>query len=294
MRLRYAPYHALDGRPHVVVDGAPTDGTVLTLSHWPRSGTPAPLRRDLSAESAFAYLDRPDLHVDAEIVTNNHLDEDGLVGVFALVDPEAATARRDRLVEVARAGDFAATTDRAAARVAFALASLIGDGARYEDLLDRLPVLVDDIDGCRHLWEDEDELLAASLDRPFDVEELPDLDCSIVRVDGDGPLHPVAVHNAARGTTVCTLAPGRPAVEQRYEGWVQLQSRRPRARRDLRPLATTLSGADSTEWVAGGPSDLVPECTPVGPSTLPPDEVAAALVEHLRAAPAAFDPYDPD
>ena len=59
--------------PHVVVDGSAQPGTVLVLSHWPGMPTPDALRADLSAEIAFHYLDHPELHVDAEFVTEQPL-----------------------------------------------------------------------------------------------------------------------------------------------------------------------------------------------------------------------------
>src|SRR5579864_2307899 len=91
--MHYAPYEEAGGAPNVIVDGAPTTGTVLTLSHWPHSPVPAGLEADLSAEMAFGYLARPDLHGRAEVVSNNHFDQDGLVSVFALVHRSRDAAR---------------------------------------------------------------------------------------------------------------------------------------------------------------------------------------------------------
>ena len=54
--LPYLPVEELEGRPHVIVDGAARSGSVLTLSHWPQSPTPVGLARDLSAEIVFAFL----------------------------------------------------------------------------------------------------------------------------------------------------------------------------------------------------------------------------------------------
>ena len=54
---------------------------------------------------AFLYVDAGGgRHGPASVVSNNHFDQDGLVGVFALSSPEEAQARRALLVEVARAG----------------------------------------------------------------------------------------------------------------------------------------------------------------------------------------------
>src|SRR5438093_8265778 len=101
--MRFVPYHELAGAPSVIVDGSGADGTVLTLSHWPRSGTPWPLKDDLSTQIVFRYLKQPELHVAPEAVPNNHFDEDGLAGVFALLHPEQAFAIRPLLEDVASA-----------------------------------------------------------------------------------------------------------------------------------------------------------------------------------------------
>src|SRR5665213_4248726 len=101
---RFVPYTQLDSSPNIIVDGAGTTGTVLTLSHWPKSGTPANLKRDTSTEIVFAYLDSPDLYVNAGAVSNNHFDEDGLVGIFALTDISTADKYRDLLMDAASAG----------------------------------------------------------------------------------------------------------------------------------------------------------------------------------------------
>ena len=91
--MRYLAYGELDGIPNIVVDGSAHPDSLLTLSHWPKTPTPAALQDDLSAQIAFHYLDHPELHVPAEVVSNNHFDQDGLMSVYALVDPEGAQAR---------------------------------------------------------------------------------------------------------------------------------------------------------------------------------------------------------
>src|SRR5438309_948341 len=104
--MRYVAWDELGGRANVIVDGYGTEGTVLTLSHWPGSGTPEALADDLSTQIAFRYLDDPSFHVDADAVSNNHFDEDGLCGIFALVHPHEALEQRTLLIDVASAGDF--------------------------------------------------------------------------------------------------------------------------------------------------------------------------------------------
>ena len=92
-RLSFVPFSRLDGVPNVVVDGAAGPETRLVLSHWPGSATPDVVREDLSAQIALAALDHPELFDGLAAVSNNHFDQDGLMSVYALVDPEGALAR---------------------------------------------------------------------------------------------------------------------------------------------------------------------------------------------------------
>jgi len=128
--LPFVPCGDLVDVPHVVVDGAAGPATVLSLSHWPLSRTPRALARDLSAEIAFAYLSSSTCWAaDALAVTNDHVDQDGLVSLYALVDPDHARRHERTLVEIARVGDFAVVDDDEAAQLAFALA-VLGDPER--------------------------------------------------------------------------------------------------------------------------------------------------------------------
>jgi hypothetical protein len=293
--VRYVPYGELAGRPHVMVDGSATDGTALVLSHWPGSTTPRELAADLSTEIALRYVERPDLQVPADIASNNHVDEDGAAGLFALVDPERALAHRSLLVEVARAGDFEVTASRDAARIAFAIAATARPGAGYQPLLDRLPGWLADPASGRDAWAEADEHLGASLAAidagALEVVEVPELDLSVVTPTTDEDLHPIAVHGAIAGMAVLTLAPGRPQLRYRYETWVRLTSRRVRPRVDLLPLAARLAELDAVPWQAGDVDDMTPACEPDGPSELDPTVVRAEVVAHLRDAPPAWDPW---
>ena len=96
IRRRFLPYEDSAAVANVVVDGAPNDATVLAISHWPGIPAPPGLAADLSAQMAFAYLDQLPDHPVAEVVTNNHFDQDGLAGLFALVSPEETDRHRDR------------------------------------------------------------------------------------------------------------------------------------------------------------------------------------------------------
>jgi hypothetical protein len=335
--LRFVPHGSLgEGVPSVVVDGSPAPGTVLCLSHWPGIGSPAEFWADLSAEMAFLYLSSFDRHGEAEVVSNNHFDQDGLVGVFALSRPEEALARRDLLVEVARAGDFAVTASREAARVSMVLSAYADpersplpglerlggydamSAALYEELIGRLPEICDGLASMRDLWAEEDETLQGSIDAvasgAVTIEEVPDVDLAVVRVppgapsggghrfggqwaDGSG-LHPMAVHNATERGALLTLRGRTYEFGYRYESWVQFRSRVVRQRVDLSPLADRLSSLEAdaggdVAWVAERISGLTPTLAPAGgvESRLDPEVATNTVVEHLRTAQVAWDPY---
>jgi hypothetical protein len=107
-------------------------------------------------------------------------------------------------------------------------------------------------------------------------------------------VHPMAVHNATERSNVLVVRGGTFALTCRYEGWVQFCSRPIPRRVDLRPLAASLTEQDSgATWSATAPGALTPELTvdSGGASALLPEAVVSAVVEHLRAAPPAWDPW---
>ena len=301
--LRFVPYEDLADAPSVVVDGSPAPGTVLCLSHWPGIASPPEFAADLSADMAFRYLDAFDRHEGAQVASNNHFDQDGLVGLFALVAPAAALARRKELVEVARAGDFALTSSRRAAHVSMVLSAFadpersplapLPDGyddttaLLYDDLLGRLPELCDRPERWRDLWAEEDATLRASeralASGAVTISEVPGVDLAIVHVPEQAPrrgghrfagqwvsgLHPMAVNSMTERGAVLTLRGNHYELAYRYESWVQFRSRPVRPRVDLAPLAERLNTEEAeaggtAQWVATPASALTPTLSPAG------------------------------
>jgi hypothetical protein len=317
--MRYRSYDELDGVPSVVVDGSAHPDTLVTLSHWPNSPTPVALQDDLSAQIAFHYLDHPEAHVPAEVVSNNHFDQDGLMSVYALVEPDAAQARRERVIDVARAGDFGTYHERDAARTAWTMAALaadVGDDDPYPVLLDRLPELLDHPERFRDRWADEDEHLARSeaavASGEVTIEEQPELDLAVVTVPDTfvarpahfftpvviAAVHPAAVHNATDCFRVLYLQGRRYRFQYRYETWVRYLSRRAPGRVDLAPLAEALSAFEpgDARWVFDGVGAIAPSLHLIGAgsdaaSAIPPERFRALVTDALAGGASAWDPY---
>ncbi len=329
--MRFVPYHHLADEPNVVVDGAPGAATVLTLSHWPATPTPAELAADTSAEIVFRYLEEPHRWPSAEAVSNDHLDQDGVVSVFALVSPDRAVPRRRFLEEVASAGDFGVFSDPDAARVSFALATLADPersplggasfppsysercGGLYEEIVGRLPELMDDPERHRRLWADEEAALVATerevADGRISLEEVPELDLVVVSVPGGEPSrprscvggrprsswHPAAVSNRTPSLRVLAIEGRRYELIYRYESWVRYTSRLPAPRVDLEPLAVALDAEESAgaRWCFDGVAAVVPSLrlSSDGESSIPPDRFISLVRSFLASAPPAWDPY---
>jgi hypothetical protein len=317
--------------PNVIVDGARTENTVLTLSHWPKSGTPPELKGDTSAEIVFNYLDSPKSHVEADAVSNNHFDEDGLVGIFAMLEPSIAERHRPLLLDVAQAGDFGIFQQREAARITFTLSAyadpetspLPGNTFQrlypelanelYLRLLELLPQLLTGVDEYRLFWEVEDAKLTTSEELiehgDITIEERPDLDLAIVRLPEDlthyrvhrftqqrlAECHPFALHNRTSRSRLLLLQSHRVELQYRYEGWVQMTSRRPALRVDLSELANELNQEERApgRWVFDGVDQITPRLYFDGTSTtsIPLDWIVGRVEQVLRTGPPAWNPY---
>lgn len=328
MALRFVPYPLLGDTPNVVVDGSPAPSTRLTLSHWPGSPTPDDLIDDLSAQIAFRALDRPGLFDGIEAVSNNHFDQDGLCSAFALLYPDEARARHDRVVDVASAGDFARFHDRDAMRIAMAIAAhddperspldcgvFSGEyddqcGTMYLELLPRFAEMLDHPERSRALWEDEDahlsESLAAIDDGTVSLAEEPELDLAVCVVPDDwaervatrftmgqrSALHPAALPNRTDRMRLLVSHGAEHRLECRYETWVMFRSRPLAPRPDLRPLAARLDELEGrSTWRADAPSALTPGLRPEHGTALTLPSFLDVLRAHLRTAPPAWDPF---
>jgi hypothetical protein len=351
--LPFAAYEVLADRPHVMVDGAARPTSVLTLSHWPQSPTPSSLARDVSAASVLEYvrllsgdgwahmarspassgrglreaLERGRL---AEAVTNDHFDEDGLMSVFALVDPATALAAADLLVAVAMCGDFGVVADEAAARVSFAITPLaeaeagVGSGTseRYRAVLPVVADLLARPDAFSSYWSAEVAELAAgraAIERgEVVISEHAGLDLAVVtaaadagggRLPGAGeaaggrllgaagglPVHAAAVHSATAASRIIAFDGPFAECYLRYEGWVRTVSRRVPLRPDLAPLAAQLSAEEPSglEWEANSVGAIVGRLHPSGDgrTEIDRERIIAVIKSYLATAPPAWDPW---
>jgi hypothetical protein len=332
-RAGYVPAHLLGDRTHVIIDGAPREATAFTLSHWPNTPTPPGVNADLSTEIVRLALRRPDLLPSPlETASIDHYDVDGLVALGLVVLDGLDAAHGPLLVEAARVGDFDVVTDPDAARIAFALNALEvddqeGASAPARDPLERvghialkaLDILFDLAadpssfeSSWRREWDAYEWSVRALADGWATIEERPELDLAVVRVDAgnagalhsawdSAPLHPAAVHSATTCLRVATVAGAGREFHFRYESWVRLARSRPRRRVDLDRLAHRLTATEeaSARWSFDGAGSITGSLHLVGPdavSTIEAErfiDLVGAELAVLDDGPAAWDPYGP-
>jgi hypothetical protein len=296
--VQYVPYHRLANLPNIIVDGKGNHATVLTLSHWPKSTTPVEFKADLSAQIVYRYLNSPEFKLPpaCDVVSNNHFDEDGLVSLYCLLNPQAALEEQSTLVDIARAGDFGTFNDRESARVCFVLSawsnpdlSPLNQGvfARpypevtailYEELLVRLPNIIRKIDNLKRYWQEEDDFLDttenAIASDLITLQEFPEVDLLVVRVqDKSFPymarehcpswissvLHPMALHNRTERMRLLVMQGRHYELYYRYETWVDFVSKPLANRLDLSDLAKTLTNMENGRgcWQFTGNDEII-------------------------------------
>ncbi len=131
--------------------------TDLELSHWRPNRTPPEYRAGTSTEICFKFLDAP-RPGSWTVAVNNHVDVDGVLSVYALVQSENALHRRETLIAAAEMGDFWEWGDAVAQRVFQGVTGAMRQAAAarevYQECFDRLPGLIDGTDpACDDLDE---------------------------------------------------------------------------------------------------------------------------------------------
>ena len=288
---RFVDLNDVGDRANIVVDGPPTTGTVLALSHWPQARVPSMLSADTSTGIVARYLDAEVAGPAIQVVTNNHYDEDGILAIWMLLTrPRTSDPRRSLAIAAAEAGDFRTWTDPSAAKVSIALMTLVERAttpfpAVLRALSDRsgrdpagallaavLPRVGDLLANplryerfWRPTWERLQPDLALVASGAVRIENMRDLDLAIVR--SPRMIDPLALYPKISANRVLTLLPGGEAsLVYRYESWVTYASRQIPPRVDLADLAARLQTleAGSATWRFEGIDAITPRLAPFG------------------------------
>ena len=205
----------------IVVDGNKC-GAGIQLSHWPGNTTPAWFKADLSLDIVLRFLISPAVSIylfNRALVTNDHYDTDGLLAIWALLNPRESLEHIPAAQAAAEAGDFYEFTSPEAVQfdlIVRAFESLensplaqqiaCGPSAHRwqiatEALLSEMPGLLYEPQRYRHLWEEEYRRLLEKISRlqsgSVDVREWPAERLSVI--SSRFPLNHFTRNIAARG-----------------------------------------------------------------------------------------------
>lgn len=310
----FVSWESLDGRPNVVVDARATDGTLLALSHHPGAGSPARVRADTSTAIVDRFLDLPgDGRQSADVVlTNDHYDEDGLFGLWLLMDqPGHDDPTRSLACAAAAAGDFATWSRPEAAWCAITVMALaeapttplpgvrralrraLGTdpaGALYAEVLPRVRRVLEDPERFAELWQPRWRRVTRDLARldagTVSLEEDAAADLAIV--EADGPIDDLALMSRTAMSRILTIGAGGATLRYRYETWVDFASRPLPPRLPLGPLTERLATDDAGNgWRCDdetAPRPRLWSCGPDGrpaPSSREPAAIRAIIADYL-------------
>ena len=274
----------LDPAATLVVDGVA--GRALNLSHWPGNRTPERYRADTTTEMALRLSEDPQRDEFLEpirIVSNNHFDTDGLLSVWAVLNPDEALRHRRFLVDAARAGDFGTFTSPDAVKFDLMVTAFedpkrspIADlllrhgseeraGVVYHQLLGRLPELFYQAESHRRLWEEEFESIVHSFQRVREggarIREYPASSLSVLETEEE--LEKMARFDSCRFHRVLTATRDgrgfRFQLEHHIFSWFDTVTPPKGARTDLTPLARELNSVEPNRerrWTYTGNQDL--------------------------------------
>jgi hypothetical protein len=328
MVVRFVAFDKLDGIPHIIVDSGKTPGSELVLSHWPGVQIPVSLKADLSAGIVINYLRQGYPRPDVSVVSTSHFDIDGLVSIYAIINPEEVTKHWRFWLDVARAGDFRYSRSMTARRIAAVCESWASPersplGAKafdrsidrvtemlFQDLLSRLNEISQNLQRYKLLWEETEnsyvqtwELVKSGL---ITVEEYDDQELSIIRLSDSlierladqhqskyFGLSEFAIHEIARHFTILMRLDRYYQIAQRYESWVQYCSRPIRLRRDFAALVELLNELEGDKWQYEGVWKLAPLMTLASQqeSQLDESKFISLVCSFIELAPVAWNPY---
>ena len=308
-------------RPTVSCDGRIPGGVTLELSHWTGNETPDDLYADTSTEMALSFDRRcrqdpcAYQHLSDAYILNNHYDTDGVLSVFACLNPEIALSYADLLVQGAEAGDFGEWSSDEGVKLDCTLEAiceqLADEEQAYHVALKDLPNILHDLNtnsgkSYQYLWKSKwDEVISgwsslktgqgAILCGPH-YEMAIIMEPSIVL-----PLSPYALDRGLKdfGLWSSKTLPTRilrvstketkSSTLYRYQyekighGWVQKLVKRAAVPSVGAEKLVEQLNTDGRQWSCGGSSGLVSICCTHDFIATTPEEVSQRLLQHDAA-----------
>ena len=289
------------------------------LSHWAGNETPAALKADTSTEIALNFIADPyykTLFPNANILTNNHFDTDGLLSVFTLLYPQKAEPIAKTLIETSEACDFSSFSSEYGVQINLLINELCHseespfrkqwksssgpkEAIYYKTLIQELPDLIKRKDDYSSLWRGKFDKIVASMEmfekRAVWVEEYRDEKLTVI-VDNTKPA-PQAVDYYCKGDAFLVVHENKGKysydLSYRYYSWADTVRRPAISKPPTTHLAEYLNKhekASTGKWrstYTGQPFDSTSVLSFTDDkghpcfSAITPDEMTKSVLSHL-------------
>jgi hypothetical protein len=290
------------------------------LSHWAGNETPAALKADTSTEIALNFIADPhykSLFPNANILTNNHFDTDGLLSVFTLLYPDKTEPIAKTLIETSEACDFSSFSSENGVQINILINELCHaetspfqnkwknfsgpkESIYYKTLLPELPDLIKRKDEFSGLWRGKFDKIVASMEmfekRAVWVQEFNDVSLTVI-VDDVKPA-PQAIDYYCKGDIFLIVQEkaGKYNYElsYRYYSWADTVRRPSISKIPTTHLAEYLNRSEKTsigKWRSTSKTQPFDSTTVLSFtddkghscfSSISPDEVTQSVLSHLE------------
>jgi hypothetical protein len=278
----FIPFHELNDREAIIVDGAHSSG--LILSHWKGQNTIESVADDTSAGVVINAIIRNHPGVHHQLITATHFDIDGLVGVWSLFEPAIAAQHEKVLKAVARIGDFreldlSREEDAAALKIVCWIDAEerdrfyppFGDdhelkacAEKFAWFLPRFAEVVKNPDQFKNVWEkdylrikNDHSIIHGNATNVFVYKEI-----GLTRIQTPEPVSYYALFSATHGTDIALsmYSNNRYELEYKYTTWVDIVSRPTLPRISMQPLCDQLNSVEQSgkKWFCDAIHDTGP------------------------------------
>lgn len=267
---KFTPFEKIGQHKAIVVDALHPNA--LVLSHWKGGNIHPEIEADTSGEIVLNAIKQNFEGIKNQLISANHFDIDGFVGVFALFYPELAKEYMKLLSEMATIGDFREYNPSSeTATHAVKLCCWINSRERenfyrpfgekdesklcenkFQYFLKIFPKVIEETDYFKSDWIEEFEIIQAGIDQL-------DNQCKLIERKNLGlliqycknPTHYYAQFSKSKGyDAVLSIYEGnRYEFEYKYTTWVDIASRPTLPRINLKPLAQKLNALEQSSKI---------------------------------------------
>jgi hypothetical protein len=278
----FIPFHKLNDREAIIVDGAHSSG--LILSHWKGQNTIEGIADDTSGAVVLNAIanELPGIH--NQLITATHFDIDGLVGVWSLFAYDRALPYAKVLKAVARIGDFreldlSRDEDDTALKIVCWIDAeernrfYVPFGEEYEIkacqekfewFLTNFGAVVINPDEFKSVWEKD--YLRIKKDYAIIHSDVSNIsvqkNIGLTRIKTPNPVSYYALFSATHGSDIVLsmYSENRYELEYKYTTWVDIVSRPTLPRIPLKPLCDELNLMETSgkKWFCDSINDTGP------------------------------------